>query len=277
MGSFRKLVKMIDKIIRTAGHLYCTLALYLASLLIEWLEFLIRKLVSIVTAITGIEDKKPKPWIQTYSTEPEWTEKHFLNEKFMLNNSDFPIRPSDLIEKCKNVVRHKFGSEKPEVLAEDFQFIFPVVGPLTKAEFVEAFSSFKVEEAFSGSYNYFGFSVDPMEPNRVWFFSRGTLTHSGVLNFGAMKMKPSGTTVVVPPQVLSMSFNREGEVYKLTGGYSVDRTVGNTGGLGGVFGLIHAIGGSLPFPEGKPWKPSLRWEAFSFHIPTIMKIWKRGN
>ena len=58
--SFRKLVKMIDKIIRTAGHLYCTLALYLASLLIEWLEFLIRKLVSIVTAITGIEDKKPK-------------------------------------------------------------------------------------------------------------------------------------------------------------------------------------------------------------------------
>ena len=58
-------------------------------------------------------------------------------------------------------------------------------------------------------------------------------------------MKPSGTSVVSVPQVLSMSFNREGECYKLTGGYSVDRTVGNTGGLGGVFGLIHAIGGML--------------------------------
>eukprot|EP00092_Neocalanus_flemingeri_P035675 GFUD01038841.1.p1 GENE.GFUD01038841.1~~GFUD01038841.1.p1 ORF type:complete len:269 (+),score=72.90 GFUD01038841.1:50-856(+) len=268
---------MLGKIVRTAGHLYCTLALFLVSLVIELLDFLIRKLVSIVTNMTGIENKKIKPWIQTYSTEPVWTEKNFLDEQSMLNNSDFPIKPADLIEKCKVVVRHQFGSEKPELLSEDFQFIFPVVGPLPKAEFVEAFSSFKVEEAFTGSYNYFGFNVDPMEPNRVWFFSRGVLTHSGVLLFGAMKMKPTGTTVVTPPQVLSMSFNREGECYKMTGGYSVDRTVGNTGGLGAIFGLIHAIGGSLPFPEGKPWKPSLRWEAFSIHVPAIMNIWKRGK
>ena len=143
----------------------------------------------------------------------------------------------------QNIVQQQFGAKQPDLLSEDFQFIFPVVGPLTKKEFTEAFSSFKVEDAFTGSYNYFGFNVDPMEPNRVWFFSRGVVTHSGVLYFGAMKMKPTGKTVVVPPQVLSMSFNTEGLCYKLTGGYSVDRTVGNTGGLGGVFGLIHAIGG----------------------------------
>ena len=143
----------------------------------------------------------------------------------------------------QNIVQQQFGAKQPDLLSEDFQFIFPVVGPLTKTEFTGAFSSFKVEEAFTGSYNYFGFNVDPMEPNRVWFFSRGVLTHSGVLMFGAMKMKPSGKTIVGPPQVMSMSFNTEGLCYKLTGGYSVDRTVGNTGGLGGVFGLIHAIGG----------------------------------
>ena len=143
----------------------------------------------------------------------------------------------------QNIVQQQFGTKQPDLLSEDFQFIFPVVGPLTKTEFTGAFSSFKVEEAFTGSYNYFGFNVDPMEPNRVWFFSRGVLTHSGVLLFGAMKMKPSGKTIVGPPQVMSMSFNTEGLCYKLTGGYSVDRTVGNTGGLGGVFGLIHAIGG----------------------------------
>lgn len=268
---------MIDKIIRTAGHLYCTLALYLASLLIDLIDFLVRKLVSIVTAVTGTEKKIVKPWIQTYSTEPVHSEKNFLDERTMLNSSDFPIKPADLIEKCKIVVRNQFGAEKPEVLSEDFKFIFPVVGPLPKAEFIEAFSSFKLEDAFTGSSNFFGFNVDPMEPNRVWFFSRSVLTHSGVLLFGAMKMKPSGASVVSVPQVLSMSFNREGECYKLTGGYSVDRTVGNTGGLGGVFGLIHAIGGSLPFPEGKPWKPSLRWEAFSFHVPSIVNIWKKGK
>merc|ERR1712059_182206 len=57
--------------------------------------------------------------------------------------------------------------------------------------------------------------------------------------------------------------------YKMTGGYSVDRTVGNTGGLGGVFGLIHAVGGSLPFPEGRPWIPSMKWEVFTHHLPSL--------
>jgi len=37
--------------------------------------------------------------------------------------------------------------------------------------------------------------------------------------------------------------------------------------------MIHSIGGSLPFPEGKPWKPSLEWEAFAKHIPEIEKAW----
>merc|ERR1711892_1230230 len=251
MGSFRNIVKMLGKIIRTVGHLYCTLALFLASLLIELIESVVRNHVSAVITVTGIEKKNAKPWTQLYSTEPVNSEKHFLDEKIMLSKSDFPIKPAELVERCKNIVRHNLGAEKPDALAEDFQFIFPVVGPLKKSEFIEAFSSFKVEEAFKGNYNYFGFNVDPMEPN--------------------------GTSVVIPPQVLSMSFNKEGKCYKLTGGYSVDRTVGNTGGLGGVFGLIHAIGGSLPFPEGQPWKPSLRWEVFTYHVPSIGNIWKRGN
>jgi len=266
---------MSSKIILTVGHLFCTLVLYLTSLLMELLEFLARNLVSVVIYVTGIEKKKPKLCIPTYSTEPVCSETHILDEEVMLNNSDFPIKPTDLIERCKVVIRNQFGAKNPKILSEDFQFIFPVVGPLPKREFLEAFSSFKVEEAFSGSYNYFGFNVDPMEPNRVWFFSRSALIHSGVLHFGSKQLTPTSKTVVSPPQVLSMSFNRDGECYKLTGGYSVDRTVGNTGGLGAVFGLIHAIGGSLPFPEGKPWKPSLRWEAFSFHVPSIINMWKK--
>ena len=29
----------------------------------------------------------------------------------------------------------------------------------------------------------------------------------------------------------------------------MDRTLGNTGGLGGVFGLFYAVGAGLPFPR----------------------------
>ena len=36
----------------------------------------------------------------------------------------------------------------------------------------------------------------------------------------------------------------------------LDKETGNTGGLGGVFGLFYAIGRGLPFPEAQPWKAS---------------------
>ena len=175
-----------------------------------------------------------------HSVTPHRPEKKDLKPKGVCFDISCQIKSRKYFQ---NIVRHQFGAENPDLLSEDFQFIFPVVGPLPKSEFIEAFSSFKVEEAFTGSYNYFGFNVDPMEPNRVWFFSRGLLSHTGILMFGAMKMKPTGKKVITPPQVLSMSFNEDGQCYKLTGGYSVDRTVGNTGGLGAVFGLIHSIGG----------------------------------
>ena len=51
---------MLDKIICTAGHLYCILAFFLVSLFIELMETVVRKLVSVVIAVTGIENKTPK-------------------------------------------------------------------------------------------------------------------------------------------------------------------------------------------------------------------------
>ena len=35
------------------------------------------------------------------------------------------------------------------------------------------------------------------------------------------------------------------EIKTYEGGYSVDRTVGNTDGLGGLFGILHALGCKL--------------------------------
>ena len=84
-----------------------------------------------------------------------------------------------------------FGSKQPDVLAEDFQFIFPVVGPLGKAEFCKVFGSFQVDKALpvgegGASSNYFGFTIDPTEPNRVWFFARSKFIHTGKTRITAM-------------------------------------------------------------------------------------------
>jgi hypothetical protein len=45
----------------------------------------------------------------------------------------------------------------------------------------------------------------------------------------------TGTEVVCPPQTLSLTFNEAGKVVKYTGGYVMDKTVGNSGGLGGEY------------------------------------------
>ena len=138
--------------------------------------------------------------------------------------------------------------------AEDFQFVAPVVGPLTRDAFSEAFGSFKLGDAFpDGEPNYYNFHQDPFEPNRIFFVSRFEGTNTGTI---AGLLPATNKRVQSPPQMQSCTFNAKGEVTKYTIGYVLDKEVGNTGGLGGAYGIFYAIGYGLPFPEGQPWVPS---------------------
>jgi len=142
------------------------------------------------------------------------------------------------------------------------QFIGPVVGPLPRDAFVNAVGGFDLTTGFPDmKSNYHHFRVDPFETNRVWFQNRTTGTHAGKL---AGRFEAKGTKVECPPQALSMTFNESGKITKITVGVVMDRTIGNTGGLGGVFGLFNAIGSPLPFPEGRPWKMSKRYKFFQW-------------
>ena len=104
-----------------------------------------------------------------------------------------------------------------------------------------------------------GFNVDPLEPNRVWYIARGRGTNTGPFLGG---MPATGKAFVNPPQACSLTFDADGLVTKYTIGYVIDRTVGNTGGLGGIYGILYAIGRPLPFPEANPWRKSLPYWAF---------------
>ena len=202
--------------------------------------------------------------------------KLFIDTARTLNKSSFVFTPEALIEKSKKIIKSNFGVSDPEVFSEDFQFIFPIVGPLSKEEFLTAFAAFKLGDAAPDkAENFFGFQVDPIEHNRVWALTRPTLTHTGPLNFFGTVVKPTGTRVIQTPQLVSFSFDREGRCYKFTGGYPVDRTIGNGGGLGGLFGILHAVGMKLPFPEGQPWRPSPQWMMGAYRLNTIKKEWKK--
>lgn len=176
-------------------------------------------------------------------------------------SNTFPITPDELIVKTKLVLRAGFANIS-DSLSEDFEFIGPVVGPLGKETFVKAVGGFDLVTGFPDlKSQYYHFRVDPFETNRVWFTSRTVGTHDGKL---AGRFEATGTRVECPPQALSMTFNEEGLVKKITVGVVMDRTLGNTGGLGGVFGLFYAIGSPLPFPEAQPWKMSKRYKFFQF-------------
>ena len=185
-----------------------------------------------------------------------------VDEAALLAESSFPIKPDALVTKAKDFLGANNGCDKPELMAEDFEFAGPVVGPLSKSKFIEAFTSFELKEAFPDAQpQLHHFRVDPFEPNRVWFTTRFVGTNTGPF---AGSIPPTGVRVESPPQSCSVIFNEEGLVRKFTIGYVMDRDVGNSGGLGGAYGLLYAIGKPLPFPEAQPWKISKRYKAFLF-------------
>ena len=176
--------------------------------------------------------------------------------------SKFPIAPEDLITRAKVFLSDEVGGgvgDGGECLADNFQFCGPVVGPLGRDEYLNALRDFKLTENFETNPNLFGFTVSPLQTNRVYWFGYSEAKLIAPF-FGA---KPEDVTedIILPPQVFHMDFNEEGKVTKF-GFATADRTYGNTGGVGGVYGYFYGIGKALPFPEARPFKPSLRYALF---------------
>ena len=191
----------------------------------------------------------------------EFFDAQMVDEAGMLAASTFPIPPADLIAKCKLILAKNNGGEDPSLLASDFKFVAPVVGPLEKERFLAAFQSFKIDEGFpDAKFNYYHFRVDPFEPSRVWYDARFVGTNTGPLIGGTLPA--TNKKVESPPQSCSMCFNERGECTQLTVGYVMDKQLGNTGGLGGVYGILYAIGYGLPFPEAQPWQKSVQYDLF---------------
>lgn len=308
------LVTYFKTIVSTAGHASCICVLFGTNLVIGAIDGTARSIVGIISACTGAKIEQdyriPHPErVRTFQDNRDDLIVHIPNTGTTQGGASGPNQIMDtpktlqntvayakeknpeyfdkdgktivgneekLKELATNLICHELGGDDPSLLAEDFQFVFPVVGPLTKAQFVEAFTEFKVREAFPKSMgNFYNISVDPLEPNRVWMLSRGAIEHLGTLCFGPSKFPPTNKRINLPPQCFSMSFDQDGKCYKITGGYNVDRSVGDTEGLGGMFGIVHGLGlMKLPFTEGRPWKRSLLWEAFALRVPQVVDDWK---
>lgn len=191
-----------------------------------------------------------------------WEKTQMVDETGMMAESDFPIAPDELIMKAKIYLAYDSGVKKPELLSDKFEFVGPVVGPLSKDNFLKALGGFGFFDAFpDANAEWHHFRVDPFEPSRVWMTSRGKGTNTGEAD-SPLFAKPTNKAYVNPPQSCSVRFDADGKVNQYTIGYVMDRRIGNTGGLGGIYGIAYALGKPLPFPEAKPWSPSWQYRFF---------------
>jgi hypothetical protein len=258
-------------ILHSIGNLLVALILFCAAFVECLVEFVMNKVIWMIDTLfcSNPEEVFHK---QRFSVEPIYKKQSEsgvaiceLDDKAMMRASQFPILPEQLITKARVVIASEFGTAKgcnvDELLAEDFEFVAPIVH-LPRARFVEAFGQFDLYKAFPNFKTNNTFWVDPMEPNRVWFISRANGKHTGPLNFGKIQYAPTNKTVLSPPQASSMLFNEDGKCYMLTVGYCMDRTVGNTNGLGAMFGILKGIDKPLPFKEANALQtPSLAFAA----------------
>lgn len=184
----------------------------------------------------------------------------------------FPIPAEQLIELAKKVHATDTGVADDSVLAEDFRFEFPLV-KLGKEQYLKAVRGFQLRTAIPDlNGNAYDWRVDSLEPQRVWFTVRTTGTHTGTLKFGRASYEATGRVIQGAPECCSYTFNEEGKVTSFTGGYVVDNRLGNTGGYGAAFGILTAIGVTIPKPN------SLQYE-FAVFVNNVLtsldKVFKK--
>jgi len=172
-------------------------------------------------------------------------------EKQEMNASVSPSSKA-LIEKTKDIIYNKSGfysNFNADVFSEEFVFRGPYIGPLNKKDYLTTMDAFKVYESIPDiNPNAWGFSIDPNDPNRVWFMVRNTGTFNGAPFLkDSLNFEPNDTVLEGCPETFSVIYDEEQKLKYLSVGYVADRFEGNTDGKGAAVGIFNAIG--LPFPK----------------------------
>jgi len=173
---------------------------------------------------------------------------------FERESADSVLPEPVLIAIAKEIVAGKLGYDTPDLLASDFQFSGPLEGPLTKSSYLEAGNrrGLLYSAVPDVCYNAYNFVTDNFNPEKVWFMVRatGTMTATLVKDMERnISVLPTGLKAECPPELCSLSINSQGLCYRLTAGYVVDPSQGNTDGLGGIEGIYEGIGAPLPIWE----------------------------
>lgn len=163
----------------------------------------------------------------------------------------FDSKPSfDVLQKTKDYVANR-GKNPESIFAEDYVLRGPVIGPLTRKDLTNTQGSLNIQEAFSDlETNPFGFTQDPENPYRVFFFEKWRAAHTGPLRAGSRTIPPTGNIMDGPVHCNAITWNPDGQIVYECVGNVIDRHEGNTEGKAAVFGLLHTAGLNIPGTPG---------------------------
>jgi hypothetical protein len=103
--------------------------------------------------------------------------------------------------------------------------------------------SFKINSAYPDYQRRpFGFTIDPDNPYRCYFFERWEGTNTGSAQVGPMVIPPTNADVKLPTHIISIHWNPEGKIRYTCLSSPLDRFEGTSKGAGAIFGLLVGAG-----------------------------------
>jgi len=163
----------------------------------------------------------------------------------------FDKSPSfDVIEKTKKYIE-SLGSSPDDIYDENYVLRGPVIGPINRADLKSSQKGLDIVAAFPDvKVETFGYSVDPENPYRCFYFQRWRGTHTVDMdNFGTI-YPATMNEMETPVASFSVVWTPEGKIIYEYVGAVVDRHEGNTMGKAAVFGMLHTAGLKIPAMPG---------------------------
>lgn len=168
-------------------------------------------------------------------------------DNFLTTALEYPddVTPDfDVLESAVAFASARDYDDVADMYASDYVFRGSIVGPITSEDVKQTQQGFRILDSYPDiETRPFGFTIDPDNPFRAYYFERWEGTNTGDLQIGSIKMKATNKAVKMPTHVMSLHFNKFGKVRYACLSPPLDRFEGNTGGAGAVFGLL--TGGGL--------------------------------
>lgn len=138
-----------------------------------------------------------------------------------------------------------FASEMLQFLSEDVELSGPkqarTIGKKAYLEAVGPEISALLRAVPDLQVSAYGIEVDPNDASTVWLKLKQRGTVSGPLSYKGDVLLPNKRGIEFPVEIMSLTL-KGGLISRVTKGYVIDRTTGNTGGLLGLDGVATTLG-----------------------------------